>query len=211
MKNGKFEFGFKVDLFVINGMEPKVDAGRHFKDRYPDQIDPRGEPEEIEFEWNRNMKSLRDCDVIHFLYLIQLSLELHRQWVIGRNQYFASISRTDRFIDHVDGPQVISNLIKWHNKDRERNALNGAMIENQDGMSFCNILVEVGMYSFTEMMTQNASRSNLDFFIYCLRAVILVSVLKIFVDFTDFQEFELLQFGLKCCDLSVCTENLCRF
>lgn len=134
-------------MYAVTESKKKQHPGERFCDRYPNKIDPRGEPDVIEFFWNKNMKSIRDCDGLHLLYLLQLSCDLHRQWVIERNEYFASILRTDRFIDHVDGPQLITNLIKWHNEDRNHNVLNGKMVEEGNGMFFCSrVLEDIGKF-----------------------------------------------------------------
>ena len=124
-----------------------MDPGERFEDRFSDQIDPRGDPDVIEMEWNRQMKELKDCDTPHLLYLLQNACELHRKWVISRNQYFASIFRTDRFIDHVDCPQLITNLLKWHNVDKQTNVFDGKTITERDGLSISrDILRDIGMF-----------------------------------------------------------------
>ena len=83
---------------------PKDDPGEHFADQYPDKKDPRGEPDEITFKWDKNVKEKKQCDTKHMLYLIQIACDLHRRRVIERNKYFTSISRKDPYISHVDTP-----------------------------------------------------------------------------------------------------------
>ena len=129
VNNGRFEIGFDIDYDPITQSESKLDPGDHFSDRYADSIDQRGQTKDIKFLWNRWITEIAHCDTVHLLYLLQIACDLHRQWVIERNQYFASISRTDRFIEHVDGPRLITNLLKWHIEDKERNQWNGALME----------------------------------------------------------------------------------
>ena len=96
MKGNRFEFGFDVDLDAVPESKPKPDPGNSFKSHVAVTT--------IDIEWDKNVKDVIDCDVPHLLYLLQIGCDLHRQWANKRNQYFASISRTDRFIDHIDGP-----------------------------------------------------------------------------------------------------------
>ena len=137
MNGSRFVIGFDIDYDAVTRFEPK---------RCPDAVDPRGQSDAIEFRWNRWTKELRHCDTVHLLYLLQSALDLHRQWVIERNQYFASILRTDRFIEHVDGPQIVTNILKWFNEDKHRNVLTGEMVLSDDGLSLVrNVLCDVGM------------------------------------------------------------------
>jgi len=124
---------------------PKPFPGEHWKDQYPDKKDPRGEPTFIEFKWNKDFKKMEDCDTIHMLYLLQHACELHRRRVIERNKYFTSISRADRYISHVDTPQIISNFIEWHNKDKEGNVFTGKMMKTKKKLFMINEMIsEVG-------------------------------------------------------------------
>lgn len=93
---------------------PKPFPGEHFKDKFPLKRDPRGAPDCIEFEWSKEIRTKKDCDTLHMIYLLQLACELHRLRVIERNQYFSSISRPDRYISHIDTPQV-----KYSDKSRK--------------------------------------------------------------------------------------------
>lgn len=146
MIDEKFEIGFDIDLHAVTQSKWKVDPGERYEDRYSDQIDPRGDPDVIEFEWNRQIKELKDCDTPHLLYLLQIACDLHRQWVIERNQYFTSISRMDRFIDHVDAPLLITNLLKWHNEDKDINAFDGQYLLGQNMVSVVqDVLCGLGM------------------------------------------------------------------
>lgn len=139
--DGRCEMTFDVNLDEVTESRPKVFPGDRFEDRFPDGIDPRGEPDVIQIQWNRQITDLNDCDTPHLLYLLQIACDLYRQWVIGRNRYFASISRTDRFIDHVDAPQLMSKLLKWHNEDKEHNIFDGHIISNGDGISATNDII----------------------------------------------------------------------
>ena len=125
---------------------PKPDPGECWADQYPDKKDPRGEPDEIAFKWDKNNKDKKHCDTIHMLYLLQCACELHRRRVIERNKYFTSISRPDRYIDHVDGPQIITNILKWHNKDKDNNVLLGEWLTSKPELFWINdIFSDIGM------------------------------------------------------------------
>ena len=115
--------------------------GTHFKDQYPNKEDPRGEPTFIEFKWNKEFTEIYQCDTIHMLYLLQCACELHRQRVNKRNRYFMSISRPDRYLFHVDTPQIITNLIEWHNMDNEKNVFTGEMLQTQNELLIINGLI----------------------------------------------------------------------
>jgi len=124
---------------------PKEHPGEHYKDQFPDKIDVRGEPDEILFKWNPDFREKRDCDTIHTLYLLQLACEGHRKRTIERNNYFESISRSDRYISHVDTPQIITNFLKWHNEDKDNNLFTGKMLETEKKLFMINQMIsEVG-------------------------------------------------------------------
>ena len=124
----------------------KPDPGECWADQYPDKRDPRGEPDEIPFKWNKNFKEKKQCDTLHMLYLLQMACDLHRRRVIERNKYFTSISRPDRYIDHVDGPQIITNILKWHNKDKDNNVLLGEWLTSKSELFWINdIISDIGM------------------------------------------------------------------
>ena len=129
-----------IDFDAFTEMKQRVFPGLRYEDQFPDGIrnDGRGEPDLIEMQWRPNVKVLQNCDTPHLLYLLQIACDLHRQWVIERNQHFASISRPDRFIDHVDGPQLITNLLKWHTEDKQRNVFDGNQLLKTDGMCIIN-------------------------------------------------------------------------
>jgi len=74
-----------------------------------------------------------ECDTLSFLYLLQLALDLNRQGTIKRNKYFKGIGRTDRYIDHLDAPQMITNFLDWHNEDKENNLFDGNVFYNGNG------------------------------------------------------------------------------
>jgi len=120
---------------------PKDDPGEHFADQYPDKKDPRGEPDEITFKWDKNVKEKKQCDTKHMLYLIQIACDLHRRRVIERNKYFTSISRKDRYISHVDTPQIITNFLKWHNEDKENNVLLGKYLTEKPKLFMINDMI----------------------------------------------------------------------
>jgi len=120
---------------------PKPFPGDYWKDQYEDKKDPRGEPSVIEFKWNKDFTTIDQCDTLHMLFLLQQACELHRRRVIERNKYFMSISRADRYIAHVDTPQIITNFIKWHNKDKENNVFTGDMIKTKKKLFMINDMI----------------------------------------------------------------------
>ena len=113
---------------------PKPHPAEFFADQFPDKKHPNGTPSFIEFKWNRKFTKIEQCDTIHMLYLLQCACELHRKRVIERNKYFESIGRADRYIAHVDTPQIITNFIIWHNEDKEKNVFTGQMLKPQKEM-----------------------------------------------------------------------------
>merc|ERR1719419_909002 len=124
---------------------PKPDPGECWADQYADKKDPRGQPDEIPFKWDKNVKEKKQCDTKHMLYLIQIACDLHRRRVIERNKYFTSISRSDRYIDHVDTPQIITNFLKWHNENKEKNIMLGEYLNSKPKLYFINEMInEIG-------------------------------------------------------------------
>jgi len=106
---------------------------------------PKKDPEFLSFKWNKLYKNVKDCDTLHMLYLLTKSLELVRLRSIERNKYFKSIGRTDRFINHLDGPQVITNILDWHNKDKDKNKFDGELLESSEKLYMINnIISEIG-------------------------------------------------------------------
>lgn len=120
---------------------PKPFPGDYWKDQYDNKEDPRGEPDKIKFKWNKDFKKMDDCDTLHMLYLLQQACELHRRRVIERNKYFMSISRADRYIAHVDTPQIITNFIDWHNKNKEENVFTGDMVKTKKKLFMINDMI----------------------------------------------------------------------
>lgn len=147
MKNGKFDVGFDIDWQKQHFKEriPQPDPGEHFKDMYPDKLDPRGDPYVVELRWNRHIKELKDCDTVHLICLLKIACELHRKWVIGRNKYFSSIRRCDRFISHIDAPQTITNILNCHIKDTKKYVFDGAVLESKDEWYGIELLSGLGM------------------------------------------------------------------
>merc|ERR1719242_2534426 len=97
------------------------------------------------------MKRMADCDTQHMAYLLQEACEWwHRRWVIRRNEYFRSISRADRYIDHLDTPQIITNFLQWHDDDKEHNLFTGQMLKTRDAPSIIALIrTATGMKSGT--------------------------------------------------------------
>ena len=125
----------------MNRIEVQFDDGMDPRATYKEFLIPQKQPIAL----NR----LEDCDTLHLLYLLQIACDLHRQWVMERNQYFASISRADRFIDHVDAPMLITNLLKWHHDDEIRNVFEGWDILEKSAISVvAKFLCGVGMFPF---------------------------------------------------------------
>jgi len=102
---------------------------------------PTKPPQEIEFKWNKDMLEKKNCDTLHMLYLLQCALELVRKRTIERNIYFKSIGRTDRFINQLDNPQIITNFINWHNEDKEKNLFDGNLLETGEKLHMINNII----------------------------------------------------------------------
>jgi len=106
---------------------------------------PKKEPEFIEFKWNKEFKDKKSTDTQHMLYLLQLALNLVRLRTIERNKYFKSIGRTDRFINQLDNPQVITNFLDWHNKDKDNNKFDGELLYKSEKLFMINKMIsEIG-------------------------------------------------------------------
>merc|ERR550525_2338602 len=122
--------------------KPKPHPGDYFKDQFKDKVHPREkEAAEIEFKWPKGVKEISQCNTVCMFYLIQCACELHRKRTIERNKYFESISRSDRYISHVDTPQIITNFINWHNKDKEKNVFTGDMIKSKKKLFIINDMI----------------------------------------------------------------------
>jgi hypothetical protein len=102
---------------------------------------PKEKPDEIEFKWNKEMLEKKACDTLHMLYLLQCALELVRKRTIERNKYFKSIGRTDRYINQLDNPQIITNFIEWHNVDKEKNKFDGELLETGEKLHMINNVI----------------------------------------------------------------------
>merc|ERR1712013_499482 len=57
------------------------------------------------------------------------------------NKYFKSIGRTDRYINQLDNPQIITNFIEWHNVDKEKNKFDGELLETGEALFMINEMV----------------------------------------------------------------------
>jgi len=123
------------------------------KDLHPERIPkedpgdglPTKTPDEIEFKWDKSMVEKKSCDTLHMLYLLQLALDLVRRRTIERNKYFKSIGRTDRYINQLDNPQIITNFINWHNEDKEKNKFDGDLLEKGEKLFMINEMIsEIG-------------------------------------------------------------------
>eukprot|EP00484_Ammonia_sp_Unknown_P001056 CAMPEP_0197021010 /NCGR_PEP_ID=MMETSP1384-20130603/1886_1 /TAXON_ID=29189 /ORGANISM="Ammonia sp." /LENGTH=468 /DNA_ID=CAMNT_0042448749 /DNA_START=116 /DNA_END=1522 /DNA_ORIENTATION=+ len=97
--------------------------------------------DKIEFTWNKEFVQKIHCDTLHMLYLLQLALEAVRERTVERNKYFKSIGRTDRFINQLDAPQVITNFLEWHNKDKHGNLFDGQKLEKTDKLTMINEVI----------------------------------------------------------------------
>jgi len=111
-------------------------------DGLPENLTPdKGTPDEIEFKWDKSFNEKKDCDTLHMLYLLQLALELTRKRTIERNNYFKSINRSDRYIDQLDNPQIITNFINWHNEDKDKNKFDGKVLEESEPLFLINEMI----------------------------------------------------------------------
>lgn len=128
-----------------NGDEEEKKFKNPFDDRTPkpDPGDglPTETPQEIEFKWDKDMLEKKACDTLHMLYLLQCALELVRKRTIERNIYFKSIGRTDRFINQLDNPQIITNFLNWHNKNKEVNLFDGELLETGEKLHMINNII----------------------------------------------------------------------
>jgi len=123
------------------------------KDLHPERIPkedpgdglPTKTPDEIEFKWDKTMTEKKACDTQHMLYLLHLALDLVRRRTIERNKYFKSIGRTDRYINQLDNPQIITNFLDWHNLDKDKNKFDGALLETGEKLFMINEMIsEIG-------------------------------------------------------------------
>merc|ERR1712013_893365 len=57
------------------------------------------------------------------------------------NKYFKSIGRTDRYINQLDNPQIITNFIEWHNVDKEKNKFDGELLETGEKLHMINNVI----------------------------------------------------------------------
>merc|ERR1712087_385252 len=116
-----------------------------FDDRTPKEDPgdglPAKDPDEIEFKWNKDMLEKKLCDTQHMLYLLQCALELVRKRTIERNKYFKSIGRTDRYINQLDNPRIITNFINWHNEDKKKNLFDGNLLETGEKLHMINNII----------------------------------------------------------------------
>jgi len=102
---------------------------------------PTETPQSIDFKWNKAFKKKKDCDTLHMLFLLCKALELVRLRTIERNKYFKSIGRTDRYINQLDSPRIVSNLLDWHNKDKEKNKFDGALLDSAEKLYMINNMI----------------------------------------------------------------------
>ena len=110
---------------------------------------PKETPDKITFKWNKDILEKRQCDTKHMLYLLQVAIEQVRLRTIERNKYFSSIGRTDRFINHLNSPQIITNFIKWHNLDKKKNLFDGKKLAEGEKLHMINDMIsEIGLFSF---------------------------------------------------------------
>eukprot|EP01084_Bolivina_argentea_P157531 274504_1 len=106
---------------------------------------PRKPPDVIEFKWNKEMTTKKQCDTQHMLYLLQLALNLVRLRTIERNKYFKSIGRTDRFINQLDNPQIRTRFLEWHNEEKEKNKFDGTLLDSAEKLTMINKMIsEIG-------------------------------------------------------------------
>lgn len=126
-----------------NSSEPVVP--KRVKKEDPGDGLPKKTPDKIIFKWNKNFNTKEKCDTQHMLFLLSQSLELVRLRTIERNKYFNSIGRTDRFIAHLDNPQIITNFLNWHNEDKEKNKFDGPLYEKAEKLYMINNMIsEIG-------------------------------------------------------------------
>ena len=143
LKNNESDSDTDIPTNSVKASNPF--PGEYFKDQFPDKLDPRGDPNVIEFEWNPNFKELSQCDTQHMLYFLQSACEKRRIRVNERNKEFQSKSRAHRYIQHIDIPQIITNFIDWHNMDIEGNVFDGGFLERGSGVKIIGLISVLGM------------------------------------------------------------------
>eukprot|EP01083_Nonionella_stella_P312393 1117118_1 len=124
-------------LEEIMGRDPKPWPG--------DGRDLNEAKDSIEFKWPKEVKSKKDCSTREMLYLLQLALERVRKRTNERNRYFRSINRKDRYISHLDGPQIITNFLDWHGEDKANNKFDGELVTKSPEMHLINkVIAKIG-------------------------------------------------------------------
>eukprot|EP01083_Nonionella_stella_P053385 141213_1 len=106
----------KVNIELMVAKDADVPAAEKEKEEEQTEEtndDTNAEPEFIEFKWNKESKQKKLCDTMHTLYLLHLALARIRARTIQRNKYFKSIGRSDRYINQLDSPQIITNFLDW--------------------------------------------------------------------------------------------------
>eukprot|EP01083_Nonionella_stella_P301824 1037691_1 len=99
----------------------------------------------IEFNWPNEVKSKKDCGTREMLYLLQLALERVRKRTNERNKYFESINRKDRYIAHLDAPQIITNFLDWHGEDNKTNKFDGELVtKSSDSHLVEEVIAKIG-------------------------------------------------------------------
>eukprot|EP01083_Nonionella_stella_P001110 3214_1 len=130
----------RVEIEEDSKAEPLFKMKRVPKEDPGDGLPPR-EPEFIEFKWNKEFKQKKQCDTLHTLYLLHLALGLVRVRTIERNKYFKSIGRSDRYINQLDGPQIVTNFLDWHNADKDKNKFDGHLLETGEKLHMINEVI----------------------------------------------------------------------
>merc|ERR1712154_409843 len=98
----------------------------------------------LTFKWDRiKMKTKKDLDTKHMLYLLHLALERVRERTIDRNRQFKNYGRNDRVLKHPDYTQIITNLIDWHLMDPKKNKFDGPSLANMQRIEFTNRIKKV--------------------------------------------------------------------
>eukprot|EP01083_Nonionella_stella_P181568 650810_1 len=99
----------------------------------------------IEFKWPKEVKTKKDCGTREMLFLLQLALERVRKRTNQRNKYFESINRKDRYIAHLDAPQIITNFLDWHGEDKTNNKFDGELVtKSSDSHLVEEVIAKIG-------------------------------------------------------------------
>lgn len=71
---------------------------------------------------------------------------------IQNNKNLESFRNTDKYIEHMDAPQIIEYILNWHIQDREHNKFDGELFDKSDDEYTINLLSEIGQVTTVQAM-----------------------------------------------------------